>query len=483
MCMKSLKLLFFAILASVAMTACIEDGLSTSPSDQPSYSTDTLDMGLFFTGRPTPTYQFVVYNRHDKIMNISDIHFRDNQSGIFRMNVDGSAGERFSNIEIRPNDSIYVFVEATLPRGERDDVAQASMSHIDFSVNGVVSSVVVKATGRNVEALTAVTLTEDTRLTADIPYQIFDSLVVAEGVTLTLEPGVELFFHDKSNLIVRGRLRSEGTAEAPVTMGGDRTDNVVGQIPFDLMASQWDGVYFTATSAGSRLSHTVIKNMTTGVMANDVPAAADGSPGLEIINCRIRNSAYVAFGSFHSDIRAVGTEFSDAAQTPLYIEGGHAEMAHLTVANYYLFAPPAIPCVTLSHYNAESVAEGYENAPYLSARFVNCIFYGLGSDFSPSDLKGTDVTIRRSVFKSKGTDDDNFIDCIWDTDPLYRTIREDYIFDYRVKDDSPVIGAGDPTLTPADALTDFYGVVRATPNPTPGAFEWTPEPGDSEAIK
>ncbi len=123
------------------VTSCIEDGVSSSAADQPAFSVDTLDLGTVFTSQPTPTYSFKVYNRHSKIINISSIGLRDGSKG-FRLNVDGQAGRRFNNIEIRPNDSIYVFVEVTVaPTGGRDELRIED--HIDFVTQGVSRSVVV----------------------------------------------------------------------------------------------------------------------------------------------------------------------------------------------------------------------------------------------------------------------------------------------------------------------------------------------------
>jgi len=472
--MKMLKhfapIIVIAVTVLAAVTSCIEDGITTSPADQPAFSVDTLDMGTFFSGQPTPTYQFVVYNRHDKILNISSVSMRDGSSRIFRMNVDGTAGETFSDIEIRPNDSIYVFVEATLPRGNGRDVTR-SINHIDFVTNGVTSSVVVAATGRDVDVHHATVIDADTRWTADVPHQIFDTLTVAQGVTLTLEAGVELFFHDKAHLNVCGRLITEGTPEAPVVMTGDRTDNVVGQIPFDVMASQWDGVTFNRGSEGSRLSHTVIKNMTSGVLVDSVDTAPDGSPSLTLLNCRVRNSAGYAFCSYFSNVRAVGTEFSDAGLTPLLLTGGVIEMSNVTVANYYLFAPAAYPLVTLNHANTSTAVEGI-SLPYMQAVFSNCIFYGLGSDINITDLNETQVYMRRCLFKSPGSDDERFINCLWELDPLYYTVREEYIFDYRLKPGSPAADAADVSLIPADGTVDFYGVGRPVTGASVGAYQY-----------
>ncbi|MDE6282772.1 MAG: hypothetical protein K2L97_02150, partial [Muribaculaceae bacterium] len=144
--MKKFKILLSLIAGmlamSVSLTSCIEDGVSTSSADQPVFSTDTVRLGSLLTLGPSPTSRFVVYNRHDRIINISDISFRDDDAGQFRMNVDGLSGRRFSNIEIRPNDSIFVFVEATLAENGKNLPVEV-LAHIDFRVNGVTSSVPV----------------------------------------------------------------------------------------------------------------------------------------------------------------------------------------------------------------------------------------------------------------------------------------------------------------------------------------------------
>ena len=66
------------------------------------------------------------------------------------------------------------------------------------------------------------------------------------------------------------------------------------------------------------------------------------------------------------------------------------------------------------------------------------------------------------MFKANGTDDDNFVSCIWDADPLFYTVRDDYYFDYRVRPDSPAIGAADPSISTSLSPIDFYGSARTS---------------------
>ena len=104
--MKTLLRIVFILTVLSASVGCIEDGIDTSPSAQPEFSVDTLKLGVVFTDEPTPTSRFMVYNRHDKIINISNIALRGGDVS-FRINVDGFSGTSFQNVEIRPKDSIF----------------------------------------------------------------------------------------------------------------------------------------------------------------------------------------------------------------------------------------------------------------------------------------------------------------------------------------------------------------------------------------
>lgn len=458
--------ILFVILMS-ALTACIEDGFTTSPSDQPSFASDTVSLGLVFTEDGTPTRRFLVYNRHDKMLNISRIAIRPGGSGAFRVNVDGLSGEQFENVEIRPNDSIYVFVEATLPR--TGDIAPVEVTDIlDFETNGVTSSVVLHATGQDAERVRATTIEGDVHWEPGLPRIIYDSLVVAPGASLTLGAGVRLHFHDKASLTVRGTLVSDGTPENPVIMEGDRTGNVISGVSFDIMASQWGGVEFTPTSRGNRMSYTMVRNTEYGVLAD--------STELYLLDCRLRNSGYTALAAAHTDLTAIGCELADASQGVVYVRGGKAVFNHCTIANYYLFSALGGPAVGFAHTGfvdkKGTVDDDGSSTPYLTADFDNCIIYGNGSDLSHPDLKGTSVRMRRCLLKSNGSDDENFINCIWGEDPLYYTVREEYIFDYRLHQESPAVGAADQSLTHFDLVTDYYGTPRTA---TIGAYEPLPE--------
>ncbi|MDE6300627.1 MAG: hypothetical protein K2M19_02800 [Muribaculaceae bacterium] len=454
--LRLLSFIFF-ILSLVGLSGCIEDGFSDSGSDQPEFSVDTLKMGVILTEQPSTTSRFVVYNRAKKGMQISNVSLSGPHASLFRLNVDGFSGTEFRNVEIRANDSIFIFVEATLPANERDVPVYVDAS-LDFVTNGVHRSVTIAAQGRDVRRLRGVTIDTDTRFEAGKPYQVFDSLVVAPGATLTVDPGVEFMFHDGAMMVVRGTLKAVGTPGNEITFAGDRTGNVAGDISFDIMSRQWTGMFFTPTSTDSELSYAHVCNTWQGVTVTGAP--------LRMVNTRLRNSGGSVLEAYDARIEAIGCEMAEAAESPVVLSGGSHYFEHCTLANYYLFVAPAVPIVTFDHFN--ELTDNGSGAPYLQAQFLNTIIYGLGTDLSHGEFTGLPISLESCLLKSAGTDDDNFIRCIWDTDPLYNTVRDEYIFDYTLKPESPAIGAATAPTSPA-AATDRLGNPRYG---TIGAYEY-----------
>mgnify|MGYP001024545094 FL=1 len=445
------------IAAATAATGCIEDGFETSPSAQPAFSTDTLKLGEQFADEPSPTFAMKIYNRHGKQLNLQSVRMRSGKH--FRINVDGMSGTAFANVEIRPNDSIYVFVETTLPStgliGPQDVT-----DYIDVVTNGVSRSVVVMAQSTDVVRLKRAALSADMTLTAERPYLIYDTLSVSPGVTLTIEPGARLLFHDKAAMVVHGILRSSGTAEAPVTMRGDRTGSVVADISFEVMSNQWEGIRFAKGSAGNEMSHTDIANTCQGLRL-------DSLADLSMTNCRVTNSGTVLITADAATMTAAGCELSNAADAIILLSGGKYRLDRCTLANWYLFSFPSMAIVQI------------QDPQTTELDITNSIIYGRGipAGFGPMD-DGEEITslpiyFRRCMFRYGGEDDENFIGCIWDTDPMLQYSLTEYTFPYTPLPDSPAIDAADPALDlPQLPAADMRGNPRGA---TLGAYGATDE--------
>lgn len=446
-------LYFFSIILCVGLTACIEDGFDTRPSAQPSFSVDELDMGVQFTENPSPTAMLMIYNRNSKQINLSSVRLRD--GSLFRINVDGQSGRDFTDVEIRPNDSIYVFVECTLPPTPTAEPLEMT-DWLDVVTNGVTRSVEVKALAQNVSRHRAETVSGSAVWTAEMPHVIFDTLRVAPGATLTLEAGAALLFHDKAALKVEGTLIANGTAEAPVRMRGDRTGNVVADISYDVMSNQWGGVVFARGSVANRLNHTEIVNTTGGVLL-------DSLVDLRIENCRIHNSGSTLIAARGgSKILSLGCELSNAASALLIAEGGDYQFHRSTLANWYLFKWPDM--ATVEFLDAEKT----------HAEFVNSIIYGRDTPVGhyAETPETMDIWFKRVCFTVEGNDDARYLGCIWDKDPLLDYDLKEYTFDYLPLPDSPILMSADPALDhPELPAADRHGRERGT---TLGAYAPAP---------
>lgn len=466
--MKTMRIPFFFIISLIVaavLPGCISDDVSHSPSDVLSFSTDTLDFDTVFTDLGTPTARLLVFNRASKAVNISSIRMRSDD-GIFSINVDGVSGKEFENVEIRANDLIYVFVECLIDATEASRPFEVK-GNLDFVTNGVSQTVVLQAFGQNVTRLKGVTINEDVTFTSDRPYVVFDTLRVAKDAVLTLEPGTRLLFHDKGFLQVDGTLLALGSLGNPVSLRGDRLDNVLPDTGYEILSGQWQGVRFGEDSFGNRMEYVEMQSSVTGVVV-DSCGVSDRSR-LVLVNSWLHNAEVNVLKSSHSKVDAYGCCFSDAGEAVVSLAGGSHEFVQCTMANNYLFAISPESILTLSHLFEED-AERNE-APLMKARFANSIIYGMVSPLTPGDLAKSDVYMLNVLLGVNGSDDEHFISCLWDVDPMFETVRSEYLFNYRLKEDSPAIGAGNPEyVTDIDAV-DMDGVNRlAGGDPALGAY-------------
>ena len=262
--MRSILLTLVAIFGLIA-TSCINDDFTDSPSATLTFSSDTLSFGTVFTDLGSPTVRLLVYNRNKKGVKISSIKFKDANT-FFSLNVDGESGSSFRDVEIRGRDSIYVFVECFLEPDASSEPRKVS-DQLEFVTNGVMQEIEVEAWAQNVVRLREEKITADTRLTADLPYIIFDSLTVEKDATLTIDPGARLLFHAGASLVVRGCLNAVGTVDRNIDFRGDRIDDVLPGVSYDIMAGQWGGIRFEAESFNrkhSRCFPAALNHTTTG---------------------------------------------------------------------------------------------------------------------------------------------------------------------------------------------------------------------------
>lgn len=470
--MKSLFSFILILFACFGLTttSCINDDITTSPTDVLTFSTDTLNFDTIFTDVGTPTARLIVYNKANKAVNISSIKFANSDS-YFKMNVDGMNNESFTNVEIMAKDSIFIFIECFIPENS-DKQALRINDKIQFVTNGVLQEVELEAYGQNVTRLRGETITADTRFTADEPYVVFDSLVIAEGATLTIDPGTMLLFHDKAKMVVKGSIQAVGRPGEMIDFRGDRLDNVLPNVAYDILAGQWEGITIEKNSFDNRLEYV---NMRSTVYGLRIDSCANLEiPKLTIVNSWLHNSQGTVLESKYAWVDAYGVCFSEAADAVVSLTGGKHTFIQCTIANNYLFSAVYDPLLSLFHCLPEDAEEN--SNPLMQASFENSIIYGMAADINQSDLTGSNVFLRNVLMKSAGSDDDNFINCLWDEDPLFYTVRNEYIFNYHLMPDSPAIGAGNPEYVNSLCIIDMDGRNRlSSGNPDLGAYVYVPE--------
>ncbi|MDD2961913.1 MAG: hypothetical protein PHR45_07545 [Muribaculaceae bacterium] len=463
------RLPLFLAIALLAMlplaTGCIEDDFTTSSSDVPAYSTDTIAFDTIFTELATPTASFKIYNKHKKMLNISNIRIKGESNAKFYLNVDGVKDKSFNNIEIRGEDSIFVYVQAFIDPTDSNNPIEYK-DKIEIITNGVTQELVLTAWGQDVNRIYGGEITENKTFTADKPYLIFDTLQIAKDATLTLLPGTTLFFHDKGALKIDGSLKAIGSKDAIINLRGDRLDKVVGDVSYDIMSGQWAGLIFTCDSYYNEMSYVYMRGSSTGIQLDSCDI---NKQKLHLFNSVLHNSSSSVLNARFCSINAEGTEFSDAANSVVSITGGKATMINCTIANYYLFSAISGALINLEYLYPSD----FDKVQLLEARFDNCLLYGNTSDINHGELAETSVLFRNCLLRSSGSDDANFINCKWGGDPKFYTEREKYIFDYRLRNESDAIAIGNKEYCPASTQFDRYGNDRfAGAGLDIGAYVW-----------
>ena len=264
---RSLCLWACLLMLSGAVSCMDDEEFSTSPSDRLVFSTDTVAFDTVISGAPTNTRTFMVYNHGEKALRVSRAYLGRGADSPFRVNVDGTFldGGQAGDFEIYARDSIRVFLEMTAPVNDSDKPVAVEDDLMFQLESGQTQSVHLVAYGQDVIVMRGQVFASDTTLSARRPYQVLDSLVVAEGATLTLSAGTRLLFHPDASLIVRGTVRAEGVLGDEVMMRGDRMGNMFTNQPYDLIPGQWGGIVLTGTSYGNLFRYCDIHSGSFGV--------------------------------------------------------------------------------------------------------------------------------------------------------------------------------------------------------------------------
>jgi len=484
------------------------DNYSVSPNHRLSFSTDTLSFDTVFTTIGSITGYFIIYNRNDEALKIEKIMLAGGGRNGFRINVDGRKGEIFSDIPIWKKDSLFVAVEVTVNPND-DNSPFVIYDSVMFITNGNTQYVLLEAYGQNVHILKGGTVfNEDTTLTAERPFLVYDSVRISEGVTVHIAEGASFYMHKNAKWLIDGTLKTFGTQEAPVLFRADRLFRYSKNISYDNISAQWDGMYFSASSFDNELNYTLIRNGISGLTFDE---SSPERKKIDIRHSQIYNMDRNVLYAVNCHIEASNTEFSNAGSCLVSLFGGKYRFTHCTMANYMHpgmisnSQSRIIPALTLSHHHTcleENCTGDKRLVPLLQAYFDNCIIDG---NLSPDTIRKYsgemmfyadepyidghneqfNYHFNHCIIKTKKVDNVRFNKVLFIDNPKvdntkyikstaeYEDKKFDFIYDFRLADESMGIGKADRSISEQFPI-DRYGVNRLIGEfgPSIGAYEY-----------
>lgn len=482
--LKNKFLVVFVLFPALLLSTwgCQDELFSTDPDKKLEFSTDTLSFDTIFTSFGSTTEKFLIFNNNNRALRINQISLAKGTNSTFRLNVDGELNDenRFKDIEIGAHDSLYVFVETTIDVTNQNNPILFEDSVV-FELNGNKQHVMLEAFGQDMYLLKDFEITSNTRFKTDKPYLIYGDLVVDTAKTLMLPAGCKLYFHNNSNLLVFGNLRTEGTFEQPVELRGDRLDKVkfLDPVPYNYVAGQWGGVYFLWSYGNHILKNT---NISSGYVGLYSPNGDRGNlPKISIENCKIHNFVYYGIVAQNTNLTVVNSEISNTGSYTVYLSGGTHVFHQSTIANYYAgntFEP------TSRDKNPAVMIMGLQRTAPMQTEFINCIVSGtLENEFSIASryLKDYKGTFSNSYIKRKTKyTQSQFQSISWSDfgDVVFKQSKFDYekkkYFNFIPDSLSPARNFADPALASRFPL-DLNGKSRFVDGvPDAGAYEWRP---------
>lgn len=330
------------------LVSCMDDDdFSSSKSDLLTFSTDTVRLDTTFSNVPTPTKTMWVYNRSGKSLRCSDIRLEGGNQEGFRVNVDGTylgqtSGYQTRDVEIRKGDSIRVFVELTSAK-QQEDEPQLVQDNLVFTLeSGAQQKVNLRAMSWDAEMLRDFEVKKgETKVLGEPnengyqkPIVVYGGITVDSMATLTIKEGATLYFHENAGIQVYGRLTAAGTADKPVTLRGDRIDNMFDYLPYDRTPGQWKGIRFESFSKDNELKYTDLHSAYNGIVVDstDVDAAEQK---LLIENSTIHNCQGVGVEVNYAKVQIYNTQISNTLGHCLYVKGGDVDVNNCTIAQFY----------------------------------------------------------------------------------------------------------------------------------------------------
>jgi hypothetical protein len=472
--------------------SCKKDKFIDSPSASIEVSQDSIIFDTVFTTVGSSTKRLRVRNDHGQKILISSIRIEGGEASPFFMNVDGSPGKSFNDIELAAHDSLYIFIQVNVNPTNLNSPLIITDA-INFTVNGNEKRVVLEAWGqdayyhypttaikfKNGTYLPYSTISTQTPATVtwkkDKPHVIYGYLVVDSLQKLVIEAGVRVYLNYKAGLWVYkgGELNVQGQKGNEVIFEGARRERLLADDP-----GQWDRIWINEGSDNNRIDYAIIKNGFIGVQAELLDGNNFLKKGtLTISNTIIQNMSMWGLYGLAYKVLGYNVVVSNCQEHSLNLMlGGVYEFYHCTFANYWHKPDPREKTtVNINNYSEDQVLP---NLYY----FGNCIIDGKRDSELTIDVKTSGTitptyTFSNSFIKSAtALTTTNYIGVVTRTvSPDFKS-PENYNFELRTKDPAVTQFTGSAAYSDAQPFPlDLNKNARNTAPPggvTAGAYEY-----------
>ncbi len=454
----------------IALHCCKkQDQFITNPNANVTTSSDTLKYDTVFTSTGSITKLFKIFNNNNQKIKFNNIQLMGGSNSYFKMNVDGTAGSQFTNIEVQAYDSIYVYVSVNI-NPNANALPFVVSDSVQIQYNGAKQFVQLQAYGQNAIFLNNKTINSNTIWTNTLPYVILGSLTLATNTTLTITKGTKIYNHANAPFIINGTLITNGEKwdSTKVVFQADRLDE-----PYKNYPGSWPGILFSSSSKNNVLNFTIIKNAYQAIVLD---SASTNTQAKITLNQTIIDNGYDAgILSIGSSVNATNCLISNCGKNVAIAYGGNYNFNHCTIASY--------SNSNILHKDAVCIATNYikqSNNTFatntMAATFTNCIFwgeYGTAEDEIIADKLGIlafNITLNKCIYKVKTTLSPiiNNVNSIANAKPEFDSINtSSSIYNFRLKTISPAINVGVVTTN----VIDLDGKLRPIGLPDLGCYE------------
>lgn len=402
---------------------CEKENMNSSYNTALHFSSDTITFDTLFTSIGSSTKNLRVINHTNENVMISSIKLAGGDQSSFKMNVNGEPTNETFNLVIPAQDSIYIFIQATLTT-TGNNTPLITEDSILFRVDNYEQKVRLMAWGQDFELIKSDHI-KNSIWDSQKPYLVYNEATVDSGETLIIKEGTTIYFHKNAGLNVKGTLKVFGTKDEPVEFRGDRLEPSYNDLP-----DQWNGILLYSGSHNNIIDHAIIKNANIGLQVGTVEHA--GFASIELSNTRIENMSWSGIWAMKSKIIAYNCVISNVRyyNTALLL-GGDYQFSHTTFANYYSQLSSGMrttETLIVSNYLVDNNSGTKYIGELKEASFRNCIIAGNRTNelMVSMDPQGAsnylfDKCLIQLADTFKFREADRYVDIIRNTTPLFKS--------------------------------------------------------------